>query len=84
VDLGTLGGTISVAFGINARGQVTGYSTTMIGTSHAFLWENGIMTDLGTLGGFSSIGKGINFWGEVVGISGTPAGPQRAFLFFRR
>ena len=53
VDLGTLGGSFSWAFGINNRGQVVGNSQLPGDTlSHAFLWtpDTG-MVDLGTLGG---------------------------------
>ena len=39
IDLGTLGGGNSFAHGINAQGQVVGYSTTGAGDTHAFLWE---------------------------------------------
>jgi probable HAF family extracellular repeat protein len=52
--LGTLpGGSSSLADGINAVGQVVGYSDSA-GGQHAFLWQNGAMTDLGTLPGDSS------------------------------
>jgi probable HAF family extracellular repeat protein len=41
---------ISQAFGINDSGQVVGSSTISAtepwGTTHAFLWQNGVMTDL--------------------------------------
>lgn len=41
IDLGTLGGSNSSAFGINARGQVVGDSQTAGNTAtHAFLCEN--------------------------------------------
>jgi probable HAF family extracellular repeat protein len=41
-DLGTLGGTDSEGFGINASGQVTGHSyTSGNGTDRAFLWTSG-------------------------------------------
>jgi probable HAF family extracellular repeat protein len=50
-DLGTLGGTFSLAGGINNNGLVEGYSTLSDGYTHPFLWHNGVMTDLGTLGG---------------------------------
>jgi probable HAF family extracellular repeat protein len=48
-DLGTLGGNSSAAWGINARGQVTGWSTTATGMLHAFITapNGGAMTDLG-------------------------------------
>ncbi len=47
-DLGTLGGTNgSYGEGINASGQVTGYSYTAGNTAyHAFLYSNGAMQDL--------------------------------------
>ena len=51
LDLGTLGGSSSWAYGINASGQVAGYSE-RTGYRHAFITgANGKgMTDLGTLG----------------------------------
>jgi len=54
-DLGTLGGTESVAEGISDRGWVAGGATLAGNQSvHAFLWRHGVMTDLGTLGGINS------------------------------
>jgi probable HAF family extracellular repeat protein len=40
-DLGTLGGAFSVAYGINARGQIVGQASTAAGEMHAVLWEPG-------------------------------------------
>src|ERR1039458_6025678 len=55
VDLGTLGGTFSIAYGINDRGQVDGFATVPgDGLTHAFVWKNGPLVDLGTLGGPNS------------------------------
>jgi probable HAF family extracellular repeat protein len=70
-DLGTLGGTDSVASGINDDGKVVGYADISRLSSHAFLWQQGIgMQDLGTLGGIFSMAYGINSSGQVVGKSG--------------
>jgi probable HAF family extracellular repeat protein len=49
VDLGTLGGSMSDANGINNSGQVVGQSFTSNFSYHAFLYTDGIMFDLNTL-----------------------------------
>src|SRR5512147_2550952 len=69
IDLGTFGGTESVASGINALGQVVGYARASDGRNHAFITgPNGIgMTDLGTFGGSASSATAINASGQVVG-----------------
>ena len=79
-DLGTLGGAGSVGQGINASGQVTGYSDTATGGQHAFLYSGGSMADLGTLGG-ASAGQGINASGQVAGYFYTTSGASHAFLY---
>ena len=54
-DLGTLGGTYSLAGGLSNSGWVEGYSTLPGDTAtHAVLWRKGVITDLGTLGGPNS------------------------------
>ena len=80
-DLGTLGGTSSAAFGINALGQVVGSAQTTDGAHHAFLYKDGIMIDLGTLGGGFSRALAINASGQVVGFAYTTAGAAHAFLW---
>jgi probable HAF family extracellular repeat protein len=72
VDLGTLGGTLSLAMGINDRGWVDGFAN-LAGDvdQHAFLWRAGSMTDLGTLGGPDS---GLGFWGAAPNEQGAIAG----------
>ena len=83
-DLGTLGGPISAAFGINAGGQVVGSADTASGKRHAFLYGGGKMADLGTLAGpdgkFSEA-LGVSDDGRVVGYSETAGGTRHAFLF---
>jgi probable HAF family extracellular repeat protein len=69
-DLGALDKVASEsrAFGINAAGQVVGWShTDRGGEMHAFLHSNGNMTDLGTFGGRDSFAYGINNAGDVSG-----------------
>ena len=83
LDLGTLGGTISVGIGINLNGHVAGTSFTQDIEQHAFLYD-GAMHDLGTLSGGQSFGAGINSRGHVVGIVDVPAfGARHAFLYTR-
>ena len=89
-DLGTLpAGSDSFATGINASGQVVGYSYTRFydtGSAHAFrTTATGTIdaaSDLGTLpGGSDSSATGINASGQVVGHSQTSGGAQHAFLY---
>ena len=46
-DLGTLGGTATIASDMNEAGQVTGASQAADGSWRAFLWTDGVMQDLG-------------------------------------
>lgn len=68
-DLGTLGGTYSQGLGINASGQVAGWST-LVGDyfQHAVRWTDTTPTDLGIVGTYSE-GIGINDSGQVAGMS---------------
>jgi probable HAF family extracellular repeat protein len=84
IDIGTLGGPSAGGQGngpgttrfLNNAGTVVGSSETKIpcGTgclvSHAFRWQNGVLTDLGTLpGGSSSGANAINARGWIAGFS---------------
>jgi len=85
-DLGTLGGPDALAFFINQRSQVAGYSyvnstpnsaSDMCGanipTADPFLWDRKRgMVDLGTLGGTCGLPKALNNRGQVVGLSDMP------------
>ena len=72
IDLGTLGGTLEQAIGINNNGWIVGWGTTAGDTVfHAFLWRKGVMMDLGTLGGPNSQATSVNDRGEIVGTSET-------------
>src|SRR5260370_4412840 len=86
VNLGTLGGNESQAFGLNNRDQVIGVAANAIpdpfsmlgwGTqARAFLWEDGSMRDLGTLGGPDSFAWSVNAGGQIAGASYTSAIPN--------
>lgn len=85
--IGNLGGTRAYALGINASGQVVGYSSTFsFVEDRAFLWQNGQLIDLNTLipanpGWVLKGARAINDAGQIVGW-GTPngLGGNRAFL----
>lgn len=81
-DLGTLGGSGSVAYAINDVGQITGTSYTDTFANLPFIWENGVMTPLGTLGSTAfNWAWGINNLGDVVGASNLESGDKHGYLF---
>src|SRR5579863_1413092 len=80
IDLGTLGGGYSFAYGVNNAGVVAGGSATPTQSGGlnqtAFLWRGGAMINLGTLGGAAcpdcnSEAGGPNGGGEAALISET-------------
>lgn len=83
-DLGTLGGSDSYAFGVNAAGQVVGQSwLTGDQQVRATLWQGAPVQvhDLGTLGGTRSTAYAINDMNQVAGGSQNAAGIWHAVRF---
>lgn len=69
-DIGSLSGnsgTNTEAFGIDAAGDVVGYSTASDGLEHAFLYSGGVMQDLGTIGTDYAAAIAINNNGLIIG-----------------
>jgi probable HAF family extracellular repeat protein len=87
VDLGTLGGGFSDAFGINndpGSVQVVGRSTRADSFTHAFFWTApGPMVDLGTFGGGNSFASDINDYGQIAGTSEDASRQQWAAVWRR-
>ena len=80
VDLGTLGGTNSHAYGLNNHGDIVGDAMLPDGRTHALVFTNGVMMDLGTLGGTNSHAYGLNDSGYVVGSADMTNGMHHGFL----
>jgi probable HAF family extracellular repeat protein len=74
IDLGTLGGFQSVAYGVDEAGDIVGNSYLSDNTTvHAFVYSNNIMVDLNSLlpiasGWTITSAYGVNALGDVVGV----------------
>ncbi len=79
-DLGTLGGTNCIAYGINSQEQIVGAAQTVMGDYHGFMFDAGRMIDLGTMGGRNSWAYGINDGGWMVGTAELAGTNSHAFL----
>ncbi len=72
-DLGTFGGELANALGINDAGDVVGQAEAPGFFTHAFVWSDGVMTMIpGLSNGDSGRADGINELGHVVGSSMAP------------
>lgn len=79
IDLGTLGGSESKAFGVNEYGVVVGQSRDAAGTLRPFVWHGGTMTDPGTPAGAVGEAWAVGGDGTVVGSTVGPDDRLRAF-----
>jgi probable HAF family extracellular repeat protein len=80
-DLGVAGAENTLGWGINSKGQVTGYASSTIpadDTVNGFVWNpaapnssTGALHSLGVLGGNFSWGIGINASGQISGVGTT-------------
>jgi len=81
-DLGTLGGTQSLARAVNSSGIVVGWAYPPgLAWQRAFRWDGTNMVDLGTFGGNVSDASDINDAGTIVGYQGEGANPQAAIFY---
>jgi probable HAF family extracellular repeat protein len=82
-DLGTLGGSASAPYGMNARGDVAGASETTAGTLHAFVAPGGgALVDLGVpTGALTSEARGVSDSGQVAGNAYDSNGASRPVVF---
>jgi len=76
-SLGTLGGTFTVATGINGSGHACGWGADSTGATHAFFWKHSIV-DLGTDHTAYSFAFGVNGSDQVVGQIGDSSGMVQA------
>lgn len=72
-DLGTLGGTSSVAYGINDGDEIVGTAQTAKEEAHAFVWRNGVLQDLNDLiadrqGFVLEAATAINGRGQIIAV----------------
>lgn len=73
----------SIAYDMNAAGQVAAVLKDKDGSSHAVFFEKGKMIELDTLGGTESDAKRINSKGQIIGSSNKQDGSWTAYLYQR-
>jgi probable HAF family extracellular repeat protein len=81
VDLGTLGGPDSSAYGINDARVLVGEAANAAGARRAFVYRGTTLMDLGTLGGTESWARAINNAGQITGTAALPDDSPRAFRY---
>jgi probable HAF family extracellular repeat protein len=84
IDLGTLGGSESMAISINDNYQIVGWAEDIEGNERATLFDPtgaGNNIDLGTLGGAESHARSINDLGQIVGHAMDSQDHEHATLF---
>jgi probable HAF family extracellular repeat protein len=74
-------GESTIAYDINASGQVAADLRDEGGVERGVMFHRGVLTELGTLGGLYSNTKAINDNGQIVGSAQTEAGRWRAFVY---
>jgi probable HAF family extracellular repeat protein len=82
VGIGTFGGQVSEAHGINDHGAVVGTAETGLGfhNRNAYIWVRGSQIDIGNLGGGFAEAYDINNRNQVVGFA-SGGGLQQGFLW---
>lgn len=73
----------TVAYDINAKGQVAAVLENPDGTQRGVLFEKGKLIELGSLGGHQSYVRAINDKGQLIGAASDKEGRWSAFLFDR-
>ena len=76
-------GESTIAYDVNARGQVAAVLQDEEGRQRGVLFEKGVLTELTPADGKYSDAKGINPTGEIIGSASQKDGTWRAFLFDR-
>lgn len=79
VDLGTLGGTWSAAYGVNSKNIVVGQALNERNLNHAFVWKDGTMADLFPESDWS-LATSINEDDDIAGFAEAPNGNIEAFI----
>src|SRR5262249_22820384 len=76
------GATYTTVYGINLRGEISGYFTDEDDITHGFFrTKNGAYTTIDPPGSFNTFATGLNAHGEVVGVYRDAAGTRHGYLW---